>query len=150
MIRVAGIIVRNGRGYVPTEAVVEGGPYILVEPIYTVNLTAREVIEALKSVIDAGHPEFSSLTHEEWQRRKDPILEVAGVRSWKELAKGGASYTIEWSEDSVTLYVSRLDHKGRFEVDPTKTNTFPRQTPIETIVGAILKDVRSRPELFDD
>jgi hypothetical protein len=144
----AGIIVRNGKGYIPTEALIEGGPYVLVEPIYVVNLDAQEIVEALKKVINTGHPAFPSLTREEWQKRKDPVLKAAGVKSWKELARDGASYTLEWSEDTITLYVSRLDRQGRFETDPAKTRTFPKQTSLETIIEAVLDDVRSRPELL--
>jgi hypothetical protein len=148
MTRIAGIIVRKGRAYVPTEALIEGGPYVLVEPIHIVDLNIHDIVQALEQVIAAGHPEFPSPTFEEWRKRKDPILKAANVRSWKELAKSGASYTIGWSEDTVTLYISRLDHQGRFEADPTKTRTFPTSTPLELIVEAVLDDVHSRPELL--
>lgn len=148
MIQGAGIIVRNGKGYIPTEALMEGGPYVLVEPIYVVNLDPQEIVEALEKVINSGHPPFPSLTREEWQKRKDPVLKAAGVKSWKALARNGASFTIEWSQDTITLYVSRLDRQGRFETDPAKTRTFPKRTSLETIVEAILDDVRSRPELL--
>lgn len=126
----------------------EGGPYVLVEPIYVVNLGVQEIAEALEKVINTGHPTFPSLTREEWQKRKDPVLKAAGVKSWKALARNGASYTLEWSQDTITLYVSRLDRQGRFETDPAKTRTFPKQTSLETIIEAILDDVRSRPELL--
>jgi hypothetical protein len=145
MTRVAGIIVRKGRGYVPTEALIEGGPYVLVEPVHTVRLNAHEIVQALGEVIAAGHPEFPSPTQGEWQKREDPVLKAAGVNSWNELAQGGASYTIEWSEDSVVLCMSRLDSKGRFETDPAKTRTFPENTSLALIVEAILNDIRSRP-----
>ena len=126
----------------------EGGPYVLIEPIYVVNLAVQEIVEALREAINTGHPAFPSLTREEWQKRKDPILKAAGAKSWKELARDGASYTLEWSEDTITLYVSRLDHRGRFETDSAKTRTFPKRTPLETIVEAVFYDIRSRPELL--
>jgi hypothetical protein len=126
----------------------EGGPYVLIEPIYVVNLAPQEIVEALKKAINTGHPAFPSLTREGWQKRKDPVLKAAGVKSWKELARDGASYTLEWSEDTIRLYVSRLDQRGRFETDPAKTRTFPKRTPLETIVEAVLDDIRSRPELL--
>jgi hypothetical protein len=145
----ANILVRRGKGYLPTQALIAGGPYVLVEPLYIVNLDVKDMVQALKQVIAAGHPRFPNLTKEQWQKRKDPVLQAAGVRSWKELAKDGASYAIEWDEDRITLYISRLDLKGRFETDPTKTTVFPNQISLETIVGKILEDVHSRSELLD-
>jgi hypothetical protein len=146
---VAGVIVRKGKGYVPTEALIERGPYVLAEPVYTVNLNAHEIVQALEQVIATGHPKFPNLTRKEWQKREDPVLKAAGVKNWKELAKRGASYTIEWSEDCVMLYISQLDHKGRFETDPAKTRTFPRDVPLALVVEAVLDDIRSRPELLN-
>jgi hypothetical protein len=64
------------------------------------------------------------------------------------LAKGGASYTIQWGKDDIILYISRLDRKGRFEVDPAKTRTFPKDAALRTLADAILQDVHSRPELL--
>lgn len=148
MIRGANIIVRRGKGYIATEALIEGGPYVAVEPIYVVNLDPQEIVEALKKVITTGHPTFPSPTREEWQKRKDPVLKAAGVKSWKALARNGASYMVEWSNDTINLYISRLDRQGRFEIDPARTRTFPKRTSLETIVEAILDDVRSRPELL--
>jgi hypothetical protein len=66
------------------------------------------------------------------------------------LAKKGASYSIVWGPDEITLYISRLDKKGRFETDPTKTAKFAKGTSLETIVETILADVRSRPELMEE
>lgn len=149
MVKVAGAIVRRGKAYLAVEAHMEGGGYLSIEPVFTADLTVDSLTAAFEQVIAAGHPKIPALTGEEIDRRKDPILEAAGVRSWKELAKGGADYTIVWEEDTITLYISRLDRKGRFEVDPAKTRTFAKDTPLRTIVEAILEDVRSRPELLE-
>lgn len=148
MIKVAGAIVRRGKAYLAVNAHMEGGGYLAIEPVFTADLTVDSLIATFEQVIAAGHPQIPTPTKEEMQKRKDPILKAAGVRSWRELAKGGADYTIEWKEDTITLYISRLDHKGRFEVDPAKTRTFAKETPLRTIVEAILEDVRSRPELL--
>lgn len=150
MARVAGIIVRKGKGYIPTEALIEdGGPFVLAEPVHTVNLNAHEIEQALQQVIASGHPKLPKPTREQWQKRRDPVLKAAGVKNWKELARGGASYTIEWSADSVTLYISRLDREGRFETDPAKTRTFPEDTPLSLLVDVVLDDIRSTPELLN-
>lgn len=149
MIKVAVAIVRRGKAYLAVLAKIEGGPYLMVEPVFTADLTVHSLTAAFEQVIAAGHPQIPSPTKEEMQRRKGPILKAAGVSSWKKLAKNGASYSIEWREDTIILYISRLDRKGRFEVDPAKTRTFPKQTRLRTIVETILEDVRSRPELLE-
>ena len=149
MIRVAGAIVRRGKAYLAVDAHMEGGGYLAIEPVFAADLTIDSLTAAFEQVIAIGNPQIPTPTKEEMQKRGDPILKAAGVRSWKELAKGGASYTIEWKEDTITLYISRLDRKGRFEVDPAKTRTFPKETPLRTIVEAILEDIRSRPELLE-
>jgi hypothetical protein len=83
------------------------------------------------------------------RKRPGLIPSAAGVSSWKKLAQGGASYSIQWRKDStITLFISRLDKKGRFEWDPARTRTFAGDTPLRTVVEAILEDVRSRPELM--
>jgi hypothetical protein len=148
VVDIASIVIRQSKGYLPTLGQIEGGPYMAIEPVYTVNLTVDELTDAFEKVIAAGHPQIPEPTKEEMQRRKDPILKAAGVKSWKALAKCGATYSIEWGEDFITLYISRLDRKGRFEVDPTKTRTFSKGTPLRTIVEAILEDAHSRPELW--
>ena len=81
------------------------------------------------------------------QQRKDPILTAVGVKTWNQLAKGGAEYSISWAENQIALYMYRLDKKGRFEPDPNKTKTFPKDTGLRGIVEAILADVNTRPEL---
>lgn len=149
MVKVAGAIVRRGKAYLAVDAHMEGGGYLAIEPVFTAELTVDSLTAAFEQVIAEGNPEIPTPTKEEMQRREDPILKAAGVRSWKELAKGGAAYTILWEEDTITLYISRLDRKGRFEVDPAKTRTFAKDTPLRTIVEAILEDVHSRPELLE-
>jgi len=149
MIQGAWVVVRKGKGYIPIQGQIEAGPYLGIESVYTVNLNVEDIVQAFEQVIAAGHPQIPTPTKEEMQRRKDPILKAAGASSWKTLAKNGASYTIEWQEEAITLYISRLDRKGRFEVDPAKTRTFPKGTPLRAIVEAILEDVRSRPELLE-
>lgn len=142
-------IVRRGKGYIPTQGQAEAGFHIGIEPVYIVDLDVEELRRAFERVTAAGHPKVPTPTQEEWRTRADPILKAAGVRSWYELAKGGASYTISWEENAITLYISRLDRKGRFEVDPAKTRVFPEGTPLRTLVEAILDDIRSRPELSE-
>jgi hypothetical protein len=150
MITIAAAIVRNNKAYLAVMAQIEAGPYLDIEPVFTADLTVNSLTSAFEKVIAAGHPKIPTPTKEEMKEREDPILKAARVSSWKQLARGGASYTIEWTKDTILLYISRLDRRGRFEVDPVKTQTFTRDTHLRTIVSAILEDARSRPELLGD
>lgn len=144
----ASIVVRKGLAHIPVQGRIESGGYLDMEPVHTVHITAAEVVRALQAAITLSHPKVRIRSTKEWRARKDPVLEAAGVGSWKQLALGGATYTIEWHGDAVTVYMSRLDDKGRFVEDPAKTRTFPEDTALRTLVEAILDDVQSRPELL--
>jgi len=147
MIEVVGVTVRKGKGYIPVHAQIEGGPYFMVEPVFVANLTVDDLVAALEKAIAFGHPQIPPPTQEEMKQRTDPMLAAAGVKSWYQLAKGGADYSIFWSEDRIVLYMSRLDRKGRFESDPNKTKNFGLDTPLQAIVETILADIKTRPEL---
>jgi hypothetical protein len=152
MIRVANVIVRQGKAYIPTTAQIEGemaGAYLDIEPIYVTNLTLDELTEALERVVATGNPKVPTPTLEELERYYSKLVpRAAGVKSWKALARGGASYAIEWQRDKIVLYMSQLDKKGRFVDDPGKRREFPSGTDIRTIAEVILEDVNSRPELL--
>lgn len=146
---IADVIIRKGKAYLPTSAEVEGvGAYLLVEPVYVVEPTLDELTEALERVFAAGNPKLPASAWEEPWAGPDPLLKAAGVRSWKALARGGASYTIEWRNDETVLYLPMFDEKGRFASGVGETLRFSPNTDIRTIAEAILEDARSRPELW--
>src|SRR3990172_628573 len=125
MIRGAAVVIRRGKAHVPVEATIPEGVYMLIEPVYTVDLTPDDIAGALQKVVEAGHPSIATPTREEMQRRVDPLLRAAGVRSWKELARGGQSYAIKWEDQGIRLIPSKLDAKGRFVDDWSKAAVFP-------------------------
>lgn len=141
------IYVWRGKAYLPVQAQIESGAFIGIEPVYTAELNAEELLAAVERVLAAGHPRLPDPTREEMRRRKDPVLAATGARSWKELARTGAAYTIGWTDKEIRLDMSRLDKKGRWEWDSAKTRIFPPDTPLRDIIAVILEDIRSRPEL---
>jgi hypothetical protein len=145
--RLVVIYVWHCKAYLPVQAQFESGPFTGIEPVYTTNLTADELVSAVENVLAAGHPRLLNLTREEMRQRKDPVLTVTKARSWKELARTGASYTIGWTDKETRVDMSRLDKKGRWEIDPGKVRTFPPNTPLKDIITVILEDIQSRPEL---
>jgi len=119
-----------------------------LEPVYIADLNIESLSLAVKKVLAAGHPYLPNPTREEMRRRKDPVLAATKARSWKELAKAGASYSIAWTDKEIQVSMSRRDKKGRWEWDPEKMRSFPLDTPLQEIVAVILEDIQSRPEVW--
>jgi hypothetical protein len=142
------ICVYRGKAYLPVQARFESGIWADVEPVFTSTLEVNELIVAIQKVIKAGHPLLPEPTREEWQARKDPMLSATKARSWKALAKNGASYSIYQKDDEIRVDMSYTDKKGRWQNDPQKVHLFPRNTSLKDIVKIILDDVRSRPEVL--
>ena len=150
MIRIAGFVVREGKAYACVPAQTEAGFYVDTEPVFVTDLEADKLLATLGELIALGHPSIPTPTAKEMQTRAGLIPSAAGVSSWKRLAQGGASYSIQWGKgDAITLFISRLDEKGRFEWDPDKTRTFSGDTPLRAVVGVILEDVHSREDLTE-
>lgn len=146
--QLVGIYVWRGKAYLPVEARIESGMWMDIEPVYTSGLNAEELLSAVEKVLAAGHPRLPNPTREEMQQRRSPILKATKARSWKELARAGASYTVSWTDERIRVEMSRLDEKGRWEYDPEKRHIFPPDTPLQEIVAVILEDIRSRPEVW--
>ena len=139
-----GVYIWKGKAYIPTRARFDSGIWVDIEPVYTADLNESELVSAIKSVIVEKYPVLQDPTAEEWRSRKDPVLQMTRARSWKNIARTGASYSISKNNERIRLDMSKLDEKGRWEVDPRKTSVLPPDTPIEHIVGLILDDVQSR------
>lgn len=142
-----GIYVRHGKAYLPVIAQMESGPFLDIEPVYRVDLHPEALVGAIQHVLAAGHPRRPDPTRDELRPSNDPVLKATGARSWKELARTGASYSITWTDDAIRVEMSRLDRKGRWEWDPAKRRWFPPDAPLDAIVAVILEDIRSRPEV---
>ena len=150
MAKKAELIVRKRKGYVPAIGQSQNGIYVLIDPVFTVDLNAQDIMGAFERALTFGHPVLPHATAEEWRKRVDPILTAAKVKSWKKLAQGSASYGFYWDPDTVTIDMSRLDRQGRFESDPTKRRVLPKDTPLRDLVEIIMEDIRSRPELWEE
>ena len=142
------IYVWHGKVYLPVQAHFETGGFLATERVHTAGLNAEELLSAVEKVLAAGHSTLPRPTREEMEQRKDPILAATKARSWKELAHTGASYVVGWTDKGVRIDMSRLDKKGRWEIDPEKVRILPPDTPLEDIIAVILEDIRSRPELW--
>lgn len=141
-------VVYRGKAYLPVQARFESGIWVGVEPVFTAELKVNKLVAAIRKVIQAGHQTLPDPTREEWQQRKDPVLVATKARSWKALARNGASYGIDQLNDKIRVDMSYTDKKGRWQNDPEKVRIFPKDTPLEEIVEVILADAHSRPEVL--
>ncbi len=147
-IRSASINVWRGRAYLPVQAHLQSGAWLDVGPVYSAVLQPDELEAALEQVLALGNPQLPNPTREEMRRRKDPLLAATKARSWYELARTGAAYSISWTDRGVWIEMSRLDHKGRWVWDRAKQRILPPDAPLSEIVAIIPEDVRTRPEVM--
>jgi hypothetical protein len=142
--RGVGIIIWNNRVYIPSTATCYSGIIIQVEPVYNIGFDVAEIVEAIRKVLSSldNQTRIPDPTRDEWKNRKDPVLLATKAKNWKALAKNGHSYGIEWLEQNISLTFSRLDKKGRWEIDSEKTKTYPLNTSTDDIVNTILDDLK--------
>jgi hypothetical protein len=143
---VAGVIIYKDQAFVPTTSQVVSGPHLDTDPIEIVPLDAQNLADALGRAIERGNPRIPPVNYEEY-RRNDPTLKATSAKSWKALARAGASYGVIVDENEIALYISKLDKQGRFVDDNEKTQRFPRDTDLAVIAHAILTDWRSRSKV---
>ena len=144
-----GVYVWLGKAYLPVQGRFESGIWVDLEPVIITELSEEGLTIAMEKVLMVGHPRMPNPTKEEWQKRKDPVLKATKARSWKDLARRGASYSVAWTDDQIGMDMSKVDSKGRWQFDPQKVRIFPIDTNLQSIANVILEDIRSRPELLE-
>lgn len=136
---VTSVVIHNGKAYVPTTIQIEAGPYLSAEPIFTINITIKELTQALEMAVKTGNPQTPT-PHEKYQQRRDPILKAAGLKSWASLTRNGASYGIELHDDQTVIYCPAIDDKGQFINDPTKSRKLMVNSDIQNVATTIVTD----------
>ncbi|HEX9116630.1 MAG TPA: hypothetical protein VGA61_11220, partial [Anaerolineae bacterium] len=141
------VIVYKGKAFVPTSYEVDKGLYRTDEPIRVVKLDLEALQSALEDAFQLGNPPYNRQLHERARSHKDVVLQATHATSWLALARHGYSYGIAWRTIEAVLAVSRVDEKGRFVDDPSKTQHFAPDTSMKVIAEAILADMSARPEV---
>jgi hypothetical protein len=138
------IIIWKGKAYLPNFSEYKSGIIVQIPPVYVANLDVDELQAAIEKILSTERIVLPDPTLEEWKNRRDPILDATKAKSWKELAKRGASYGLVWTEQGIRLDVSRLDKKGRWESDPNKEKTFYPGFPLNDILRIIIEDINTK------
>ncbi len=144
-IKIVVMYVWKQKAYIPVQDQYESGIFVGAEPVYISSLSLNDLVKVVQEVQAIGHKKLPiPKNREEIIVRKDPVLKATGARSWKELARSGSCYSIDWTEKQVRIDMSRLDKQGRWEYDPNKVTILPPDAPLEEIVQIILKDINDR------
>jgi hypothetical protein len=141
-----GLIVRQGKAYLGTHALVDVGLYLIIEPIYTVGLTLDEIAESMEKVCSQGNPSVPRPTPEELKKRIDPLLKAAKVGSWRKLRQGGVAYSVSVKSDKVIVDMSKEGDKY-FSWDVTRQRTLSTKATMREVAQIILDDVQTRPDV---
>ena len=143
------ICIWHGKAYLPHHGQFPSGIFAFIEPVCAAELTLSSLVSAAEAVMMSEIVSLPEVTAEEWRKRSDPLLKATKARSWKELARSGASYSINWIEHQTYVDMSYRDKQGRWQNDPAKVRIFPPDTPLADIIAVILADIRTRPEVFE-
>ena len=139
--------VYRGKAYVISQGRFESGIWFDKEPIIASSLELQELIEAIKQIKKLEIEIVPDSQSHEWLGQ--PVaLKATKARSWKALAKNGASYSIYYKDGKIHTQITYTDKKGRWQYDPQKTREFAGNTPLEDIVKYFLDDIDSRPEIL--
>lgn len=147
---VVGIYIYENKAYLPTIARIRTGGWFDMEPVFICDLDAKKIVSIIEGLVARGHIVAEPTDPEMGNLRQGAVLRATKTNSWKELANKGISYNIDCSQDQIRIDMSRLDEKGRWEFDPNKVQILPRDTSLEVIVDLILRDIRRRPELWQN
>lgn len=144
-IRIISIVIWDGKAYVPsTGRYVNDGPFSDIEPIHVVDLDFDKLLSIVKMTLSKRPVILPEPSREEVKARKDLLPKVTGAGNWKRLCQKGISYLIEQSPDGFLLEMSRLDDKGRWEFDESKSTRFPPRTDLSLVVQTMLNDLKTR------
>ena len=143
---VVGLYIYDEKAYLPTIARIRTGGWFDMEPVLICNLVVDEIVSAIEDLVAKGHGVVEPTDSEMGNLRKGAILRATKTRSWRELAKKGVSYSIDYSPDQIRIDMTRLDNKGRWEYDPSKVKVLSIDATTEQIVMIILSDFQSRRE----
>lgn len=139
---VVSIYVTEEYAYIPCNLKLPTGIYITTEPVYITKIDITDICYAINKVLDHGYPTVN-VSRDELNFHTSAVLRAAKCKSWKALARNGRAYTISWFDNQISVDVSRLSTKGKWEFDPNKKRIFSSSTSLESISEIIIKDTKT-------
>ena len=143
------LLVKDGKVFIQSNGKSESGLKVTVEPIYECPL---EVAAITGVVTQVAHTKYRVLSQEEVDHLLDPknlksspILKATHSKSWRDLDRSAAFYSIQTIESETKWVV--------FFHNPTKktayiSRKFPISKPLMELVKIILEDVKKYPHVL--
>jgi hypothetical protein len=138
------IIVIGDKAYLPSDGVYPSGLSTGIEPIFVVRPTLEELMPVVVKMANTGPILLPSPTKEDLVFQRNLLPKITKTKSWKRLGQAGILYFFDITENWITLEISRLDDKGRWEFDKSKQKRYPVNTDLSEVVQDILDDLKSR------
>ncbi len=132
--------------YIPTQIRYDTEQAVEGEPVYSCKPILRELLLIIEKILasqDKRLPSPDSM-NEVFKNAALPMLKATKLRSWTQLAKNFCSYMIVITENDISLSISRLDKKGRYEFPTSLRAIYPKNVPLENLVLYILDDYKNK------
>jgi hypothetical protein len=130
--------------YVPSKGIYPSGLFTSIEPVFIVKPTMDDLLPIVRQMANTEPKLMPPLTKEGIKVQRDLLPRVTRTRSWKRLGQAGISYLFDIIENWITLEMSKLDDKGRWEFDKSKQKRYPVNTDLSEVVQDILEDLKIR------
>lgn len=138
------IIVIGEKAYLPSDGVYPSGLSTGIEPVLIVKPNMDELLPVVRQMANTGPKLLPSPTKEDLVFQRNLLPKITKTKSWKRLGQAGILYFFDITEDWITLEMSRLDDKGRWEFDKSKQKRYPVNTDMVVVIQDILDDLNSR------
>jgi hypothetical protein len=143
---IAQIVFWDNKVYIPKTARYKNGIYVNVEPVIIVLPDTDAIVSVVDPNIRKELPILQDPSPAEVKTRSDLLPKITGAKSWKKLCQKGVNYIIGYSDKGISLSMSRLDSKGRWEFDVDKQKEYSKDTSLNVVIQDMLNDFAARPK----
>jgi len=152
MFYMAMVVIRRGKFYIPTVERWGTIYYTSTNPVFVGELDSSAIVAIITNLQRSGHVEHPWPEEGMKNEPRSPILKAAGVRGFKQLGDGGAEYNILYEKEQIRLLMYHIldPAKHARSIREKRELIFPLDTPIASIVEAIMQDAAEHPELLRD
>jgi hypothetical protein len=120
---------RKGIAYVPTLALIENGPYLIIEPVAVVPVSHTADLRcALLETIARGNPIIASSSPKD---HSDPVVpKYAGLKTWTAFYRGASVWLLNERNGNYQIQPYRRRKDKGWEQDPSQYITLPPGTDV--------------------
>lgn len=132
--------IRNGKIYIPSDAITPDGILVGIEPIEVAGIDDEGALKsAVMAAILRGRRRIPAPSREDW--KNDPVLKLAGVRTWSSFYKGTRQLCFMRRESGFEIVRLKPYERG-FQTDETTRIILPADLPLERAVERIVEEIQ--------